>query len=451
MPLIGIAITSVEKGWIEVNDRLCEIMGYTRKELEDKTWAGMTHPDDLAADEEQFEKLLAGDIESYSMDKRFIRKGGEVVWTSLAVGCIRNPDRTVDFVLALIQDVSDRKKAEAELMESEERYRLITENSSDVIWTMTLDGRFQYVSPSVTELAGFTPEEVRDIPLDRYIVAEYLPGVMKELAAELQKPHGERIRSKTLDIQQYAKDGSKIDIEVTTSWIYNEKGEPVGIQGATRDIRKRKKAQEELAKALEEKGALLRELQHRVKNSLVMIVGLVDLESHRIENPATKQVLEQLRDRIMSLSKLYDLLYRSEDVREVRLDQYLGQICRSISESYIADSGQIAMNMKLSEARVKVKSAIPLGIAVNEMLTNSLKYAFPDARRGEISVTLHEEADRLFIEVSDNGTGMPLDDNASKGTGSHLIQMMIQQLKGSISVEGGNGTRYRIEIPKKYL
>jgi PAS domain S-box-containing protein len=581
MPLIGIAITSVGKGWIEVNDRLCEIMGYTRKELEDMTWAEMTHPDDLSADEQQFDSLLAGDIESYSMDKRFIRKGGEVVWTSLAVGCVRNPDRTADFVLALIQDISDRKKAEAGLRESEERYRLITENSSDVIWTMSLDGRFQYVSPSVTELAGFTPEEVREIPIDRYIVAEYLPGVMKELEDELRKPHVERIRSKTLDIQQYARDGSKIDIEVTTSWIYNEKGEPVGIQGATRDIRKRKKAEAELrdreetlntitgsardgiimidnagnisfwneaatrilgyasdevmglnlhelimpdryvdvyrsrfphfqatgegaavgktlelaairkdgveipvdlslssmqlrgrwcavgiirditerkraeaelARTLEEKGALLRELQHRVKNSLVMIVGLVDLESHRIDDPATQQVLEQLRDRIMSLSNLYDLLYRSEDVREVRLDHYLDQICRSISESYIADSGRIAMKVKLGEVRVKVKSAIPLGIAVNEIVTNSLKYAFPGDRRGEITVNLHDDPDRLIIEVWDNGTGILIDDiRASKGMGSQLIQMMIQQLKGSLSVEGGNGTRYSIEIPKKNL
>lgn len=452
MPLTGIAITSVEKGWIEVNDRLCGIMGYTRKELEDLTWAEMTHPDDLAADEEKFNRLLAGDIESYSMDKRFIRKGGDVVWTSLAVGCVRNPDRTVDFILALVQDISDRKRAEAGLRESEERYRLIAENSSDVIWTMTLDGRFQYVSPSVTELTGFTPEEVRGIPMDRYIVAEHLPGVMKELAEELRKPHGERIRSKTLDIQQYAKDGSRIDIEVTTSWIYNEKGEPVGIQGATRDIRKRKRAEEDLAKTLEEKGALLRELQHRVKNSLVMIVGLVDLESHRVDDPATRQVLEQLRDRIMSLSNLYDLLYRSEDVREVRLDQYIGQICRSISESYIADGGRIAINVKLGEARVKVKSAIPLGIAVNEIVTNSLKYAFPGGRRGEIAVNLHDDSDRLIIEVSDNGTGMLLDDNgASKGMGSQLIQMMIKQLKGTISIEGGKGTRYSIEIPKKSL
>jgi PAS domain S-box-containing protein len=581
LPLIGIAITSVEKRWIEVNDRLCEIMGYARKELEDLTWAEMTHPDDLAMDEEQFNRLLSGEIESYSLDKRFIRKGGEVVWTSLAVGCVRNPDRTVDFMLALIQDISDRKRAEAGLKASEERYRLITENSSDVIWTMTLDGRFQYVSPSVMELAGFTPEEVMGIPLDRYIVAGYLPGVMAELTKELQKPIEERIHTKTLDIQQYTKDGSIIDIEVTTSWIINEKGEPVGIQGASRDISKRKraeeelrdreetlntitgsardgivmidnagnisfwneaatrifgyerdevmslnlheliipdryvdsfrshfphfqitgegaavgktlelaairkdgaeipvdlslssmqlkgrwcavgiirdiidrkKAEEELAKSLEEKGSLLRELQHRVKNSLTMIVGLVDLESHRVDDPATQQVLEQLRDRVMSLSKLYDLLYRSEDVREVRLDQYLDQICRSISESYIDDSDRIALTAKLSEVRVKVKSAIPLGIAVNEILTNALKYAFPDGRRGEITVNLHDEVDTLVIEVSDNGTGMPLDDTKeSKGMGSQLIKMMIHQLRGSISIEGGNGTRYRIEIPKVKL
>ncbi len=453
MSLTGIAITTMDKYWIEVNDRLCEIMGRSRQEFRDITWEEMTHPEDLAADLEQFDSLLRGEIESYYMDKRFIRKDGGIVWASLAVGCVRNPDGTTDFILALIQDISDRKRAEAALRESEERYRLIAENSSDVIWTMSMDGRFQYVSPSVTELTGFTVDEVKNIPLSSYILPEYIPGVIEELRRELQKPREDRIHTKTLEIQQFAKDGSAIDIEVNTSWIFNEEGEPVGIQGASRDIRERKMVEAELAKSLEEKGALLRELQHRVKNSLTLIVALVDLESHRVEDSATQLVLEQLRDRIMSLSNLYDLLYRSEDVRDVRLDHYLEQICRSILESYVSDSDRIKLTAQMGEVRVRVKSAIPLGLAVNEILTNALKYAFPDGRQGLITVTLQAGTDTLLLEVSDDGRGIPLDfdEKASKGMGSQLIRMMIQQLKGTLSVEKGAGTVYRIEIPMEKL
>ncbi|MBP7734396.1 MAG: PAS domain S-box protein [Spirochaetes bacterium] len=582
MSLTGIAITSADKHWIEVNDRLCEIMGRTREDFQSITWADMTHPDDLDADVQQFDRILKGEIESYHMDKRYIRKDGEIVWASLAVGCVRKENGAVDIILAIIQDISDRKRAEEALRVSEERYRLIAENSSDVIWTMTLDGRFTYVTPSVTYLTGYTPEEVMEIPLDRYIVADYIPDIMKELREELRKPPGERIHAKTLEVQQYTKDGSIIDIETTTNWIFNEKGEPVGIQGSTRDIRKRKRAEEELrdrektlnaitgsaqdgivmidnggnvsfwndaatrilgyerdevmginlhelimpdryveayrmnyphfqatgegnvvgktleltakrkdgieipvdlsmssmmlkgrwcavgiirditerkraeealAKTLEEKGMLLRELQHRVKNSFTMMVGLVDLESHRIEDPSTQLVLQQLRDRIMSLSNLYDLLYRSDEVKDVRLDHYLDQICRSIVESYISDNERITLSTQMGEVRVKVKSAIPIGLAVNEILTNAVKYAFPEGREGRVTVMLQTRDDTLILEISDNGRGMQPETQrkASTGMGSQLIRLMVKQLNGTLSLTSEGGTVYRIEIPMARL
>ena len=92
LPLIGIAITSPEKGWLEGNDRLSAIFGYSLQELKDMTWSELTYPEDLDADVEQFNRVLAGEIDSYMMDKRFIRKDGEVIWTSLAVGCVRKQD-----------------------------------------------------------------------------------------------------------------------------------------------------------------------------------------------------------------------------------------------------------------------------------------------------------------------------------------------------------------------
>ncbi len=114
LPLHGIAITSPAKGWIQVNDRLCTILGYTQDKIVRMTWSEMTHPDDLAADLAQFERMLAGQIEQYQMEKRFIRKDGNVIWTNLAVGCVRHADGRVDYVIALIDDITERKQAAAE-------------------------------------------------------------------------------------------------------------------------------------------------------------------------------------------------------------------------------------------------------------------------------------------------------------------------------------------------
>ena len=112
LPLIGFAVTSPEKGWVDVNHRLCEIIGYTREELAVLTWAEITHPDDIADDVVQFNRVCEGVTEGYSLDKRFIRKDGSVVDVSLSVRCVRKPDRTIDYFAALVQDITERKRAE---------------------------------------------------------------------------------------------------------------------------------------------------------------------------------------------------------------------------------------------------------------------------------------------------------------------------------------------------
>ncbi len=121
LPLIGIAITSPEKGWLEVNNKLCDILGYERHELMQMTWVDVTYPDDLEADLEHFNRLLAGTSEGYLMDKRFIRKNGQVIYASISVRCIRRVDGSIDYFVALVQDITDRKQAE------EEREQLIRE------------------------------------------------------------------------------------------------------------------------------------------------------------------------------------------------------------------------------------------------------------------------------------------------------------------------------------
>ena len=123
LPLHGIAITSPEKGWIQVNDRICSILGYSRDEIVRRTWPEMTHPDDLAADLEQFNRVLSGQIDHYNMNKRFIRKDGKVVWTNLSVGCIRKSDGSVDHIIDMVEDITDRKRAEKELQQTLESLR----------------------------------------------------------------------------------------------------------------------------------------------------------------------------------------------------------------------------------------------------------------------------------------------------------------------------------------
>ncbi len=157
LPLHGIAITSPEKGWIQVNDQICSIMGYSRDEIVRMTWSEMTHPEDLAADLEQFSRILSGQIDQYNMEKRFIRKNGTVVWANLSVGCVRKPDGSVDHTIALLEDITSSKQAEEELRESEERHRLFIESIPIGLYrnTMGPHGRFIMVNTALARLHGY--------------------------------------------------------------------------------------------------------------------------------------------------------------------------------------------------------------------------------------------------------------------------------------------------------
>lgn len=144
--LIGMAITSPERGFIEVNDKLCEILGYERAELFALTWVELTHPEDLAADLARFERVLAAQLNGYSMDKRFIKKDGKVIHATISVNCVRRADRSVDYFVSLLQDVSERKNAEQALRKSQSHMQAILDNCPALIFQKDLDGRYLQVN-----------------------------------------------------------------------------------------------------------------------------------------------------------------------------------------------------------------------------------------------------------------------------------------------------------------
>jgi PAS domain S-box-containing protein len=158
--LIGMSITSPAKGFIEVNDKMCEILGYERSELLQLTWAELTYADDLAANIASFERALAGESDGYSMDKRFIRKDGGVINATISVSCVRRSDRSVDYFIALLEDVTERKRAEEALRESRSRLRAILDNCPSMIFLKDSDGRYLQVNRQFELTFNLTPQQV---------------------------------------------------------------------------------------------------------------------------------------------------------------------------------------------------------------------------------------------------------------------------------------------------
>lgn len=246
-----------------------------------------------------------------------------------------------------------------------------------------------------------------------------------------------------------------INGELQERWL-SVSAEPVDLNGtrnvivAIEDISDRKRMEEALTKALEEKDILLQELQHRVKNTLAIISGLIGLEVNRTTELQVQYVLQSMRDRISSLAKLYDMLYRSSmDMKEIRLNEYIREIAISLLNSYKPDKEQINLQLDLDEMHIDVRRAIPIGLIVNEIITNSLKHAFRDDHHGFIRVGLNCRNEYVTIEVEDNGKRLQSASypDGSKSLGLVLVQILTEQISGNLESNLEKGTRFRITFP----
>ena len=204
LPLIGIAITSPEKGWLEVNDRLCQILGYSLEQLHGLTWAQLTHPEDLATDVAEFNRVLAGEIQGYALEKRFIRADGSVVPCEIAVRCIRKPGGEVDYFVALVQDISQRKQTETELRDNRELLHRIINSTPSNIFAFDLQHRFTLVNEAMAQFYRRTKQEIigktlhdlfpkaladKLLATNHQIIATGLPVSVEETVTDLAGQH----------------------------------------------------------------------------------------------------------------------------------------------------------------------------------------------------------------------------------------------------------------------
>ena len=210
----------------------------------------------------------------------------------------------------------------------------------------------------------------------------------------------------------------------------------------------------ERKKAEDEKDALYRELKHRIKNGMALMMGLVDLEAGRSEEGAVQEALSATRARIESLSTLYDLLGGSENPSVIRLDEYLGRIADVVEATFSSPAGGAEFRLDLERCAVSARAAAPLALVLMELLTNSLKHAFPQGRSGVVAIALKSGADgSLALSVEDDGIGLPenFDPRSSTGLGMELIRMLVQQLGGELAFRSGPGSRFEVRLSAEKL
>ena len=449
------AIYVAQDGMLKfVNRAGVEIAGYSEKELISRPFIEFIHPDDRAMAGERHQRRLKGEEFESRHTFRFIAKNGDIKWIESGAALIDFEGRPA--TLNLVTDITDRKRTQEALRESETRYRLLAENAMDVIWTVDIeDMRLTYVSPSVTRLLGFTVEEAMARTMQQAYVPEAFEKAMQMLAEEMtieSAGHGDPTRSRMLELDLVRKDGNTVPVEGNFCFLRDPTGKAIGILSIVRDITDRKLAEEQIHASLREKEILLNEIHHRVKNNMQVISSLLDLQARSTGNPELTEKLNESKSRIRSMAMIHEKLYNSKDFTRIDLVDYVRVLSQELFQLYKINPGKIDLVIQSDGVvYMDINKTIPCGLILNELISNTLKHAFPGDRQGKLQILINETKNaEIEIIVRDNGLGL-LDDvdiHQSQTLGLDLVDGLIKkQLNGQIEVRRDNGTEFRIKFP----
>jgi PAS domain S-box-containing protein len=371
-----------------------------------------------------------------------VKKDGSVFPVEISAGSFKWRDRTV--ACAIFRDITERHQTEDALRESEERFRSLVETTSDWVWEVDQKGAYSYASPRILALLGYAPEEVIGkmpcdfMPPDE---AQRIAYFFASIAAA-KEPFRNLV-----NINRH-RDGRLVVLETSGVPFFDSRGSLRGYRGIDRDITERKLAEENLKASLKEKETLLRELYHRTKNNMQVISNLIDLQVLTIKDDQILTLFRETQSRIRTMALVHEKLYQSRDLSNLNLKDYISDLATAVRDGYQLSSAGISLNLDVADISVSIDTATPCGLILNELMSNSLKHAFPGNRRGEILIAIRRtEKGAIELRFSDNGVGLPEGFNFSKirSLGLTLVKNLSEkQLGGTIELRTDSLTEFII-------
>lgn len=335
------------------------------------------------------------------------------------------------------------KKWRKQLIHSEKRYRSLFDQNPNAVYSLDKEGHFLSGNRALEEMTGYTNKELHEMSFTPLVHPDYREKVQKHF-----KKASEGI-PQNYDSIGMKKDGSLYHVSVSNLPIVVGR-EIVGVYGIAQDITERKVAEQQVRKSLKEKESLLEEIHHRVKNNLAVISGLLDLQADSAEHEKTRMDLLNTRSRIHSMAMIHEKLYHSESLSSIDMNEYIKELYKEIKSVY-TNGKDIRCRFETQTVYLDITQAVPCGLLINELAVNAFKYAFEGLEKGQITVKLYSSGDRIHVEVSDDGVGLPqdIDPHTSTSLGMSLIKSLTAQLEGEIKVVRNDGTRYHLNFPHK--
>jgi PAS domain S-box-containing protein len=434
-----IVATDIDFNVNEFNAAAEATFGYARDEVIGE------HISILFSDDSEMEKVLKRIGENGSLANEIInkKKDGTFFISFLSASVLKNDKGDVVGAMGVSRDITAIKKAEEELRLSEERHRAIYDQAYIGIARIAKMGRFLLVNERLCSMLDYSADEL-------YKKTFYELGVQEEVEESLID-WDQLLSGKTKNFsreQTYIRQGGELlTANVTVSLVRDSNDNPNYFVAVFEDITERKEYESQLEESIKEKEVLLKEVHHRVKNNMQVISSILNLQSSYIADETALRILRESQDRIKSMSFVHESLYQSKTMSEVNFSEYIENIARNLFHSYGRPEGGIKLDFNLEEIYLNLDTSIPCGLIVNEIVSNSLKYAFHGRSEGRIVIEFSKQSkEKLKLIIRDDGIGLPenLDVENAESLGLQLVTTLITQIGGELEIVVSKGTSFNI-------
>jgi two-component system sporulation sensor kinase A len=440
------------------NPAFCSFSGYTMEELLSISIHEVSHPDDIDKDMQFFSEIMAGTRDEYQMEKRYIHKSGQIKTGILNVSKISGESPDQDYLLAQILDITEKKQIETQLRIREQKYRLLAENSSDIIMLHHVDFSYLYVSPSVTTLLGYQPAEMIGRSPRDFIHPEERESLRKlRLLVKDSAPNLVSYRCRR-------KDGTYIWLESSVKALTNENGEVNEIVSVSRDIGERIETNEQLRRSekLAVVGQTAAAVAHEIRNPLTAIKGFMQLFlAEEKVNPAFSKIMLDELNRVETIISEFLTMSKphSEKSVSVQIDQLIEQVIQLLQSQALMKNKEIHFERIHLEVEPIAGDPNSLKQVFMNVIQNSLDSL---SEKGTVKVGISTDSTGVFVHIHDNGCGIPKErleklgepfySTKEKGTGLGLMTSfrIIEHHNGKMKIdsEEGKGTTVTIWLPK---
>jgi len=432
--------------------------GYTQKEwnqLSHEDRKTFIHPHDLSWVDSAYTKWRLSNVKTpLNIEYRILQKNGNYKWIESLYYKENSPDNAEcrcrpsvgdcedKTIIHFTWDIDKQMQAEEALQISINRGRSIIAAIPDMMFCLKRDGTVIKLSDEIQDKLPMTYKRI----LGKKIWDVGFPMNHRDRLLNLITKTLESSEIQTLEYQLDTERSIKYFEARLVPWSEDE------VLAIARDITKRKMAEESLNSALKEKEVLLKEIHHRVKNNLQVISSLLDLQSSSIKDKRIAELFSESQNRIRTISLTHEQLYMSENPSKFDFAAYIRNLSNALLFSLSIKPTQHEVNIDINEVFLEINLVIPCALMINELVTNSLKYAFPGDKHGEINIRCYPGEDKKYVlTVSDNGVGFPedLDYRNTDTLGLQLVNMFVNQLYGTIELDSSKGTEFRITFPRK--